>query len=425
MSGSNPSKVLRVAVIVDGESCEELHQTEPGDISIERAAGTTLSAGPSLDLETGIAVEGEAREHTLPMILMVIGMLMVVLGGGLFAWEVNQHVNENAVLEGPTSGATGEEAEAEEPDPTSTIALSVALLGVVPLVTGSTMLRGRRRKRRQQLTVYDGWTQPKDTRKRAPVWLGVGVLMFLGGSGLFGWEVSRKSTDVEITDVTRGDMSAFAVEDQGGTGGLGLILALFGIVPLVAGVIGLYDQPVAPRKRAPKGGHAPRQHKLFEWVAEEGVYYINIPPETRGKIALGKTKATVEQLRQKFGSGDSLRVKLGGKAKGKLLIGQTKILFQTARPASAAVKPAFPTEYVDPLLPAPMRRSTSPRNFNVCWIPGSRRSSGSTLITGPSVGRRSTGHGGRTRVASPPPGKRSMPGSGPRRPSLETRVGKT
>jgi hypothetical protein len=346
MSGSNPPKVLRVAVIVDGESCEELHQTEPGDISIERASGATLSPGPSLELETGIAAEGEPREHRPPMILMIVGALMVLLGGALFAYEVHQHVNVNAVLQGPTATADGNERGT---DPTSTIALTFALLGVIPLVTGSTMLRGRRRKRRQQLTVYDGWAQPKDTRKRAPIWLALGILLTLGGAGLFGWEVSKHDTQVELTGAVRGDMSAFVAGERQGTGGLGLLIALIGIVPLVAGIIGLQDQPIAPRKRPPKGSQAPRQHKLFEWVPAEATYYINIPPETRGKLALGTSKATVEQLRQRFGQADNLRVKLGPKAKGKLLIGQTKILFQTARPAVATPKPGFPAEYVDPL----------------------------------------------------------------------------
>src|SRR5690606_27203653 len=150
-----------------------------------------------------------------------------------------------------------------------------------------TMLRGRRRRRRQQLTVYDGWTQPKDHRKHAPIWLGVGAVLVLGGGGLFAFEVSRHKTDVEITETTRGDMSAYRRADDQGTGGLGLVLLLVGIAPLVVGVMGLNEEPVAPRKRPPKGGHAPRQHRLFEWVAEEGAYYIDIPLETRGKIALG------------------------------------------------------------------------------------------------------------------------------------------
>lgn len=340
MSVSKP-KVLRVAVIVDGESCEELHQTEPGDILLERASGTSLSTGPSLDIETGVAVEGGPRAQLLPRILMALGILMILIGGGLFTWEVNQHVSENAVLEGPA--VTGQS------DPTSTIALAVALLGVLPLVTGRTMLRGRRRRHRQQLTVYDGWARPKDYRKHAPIWLVVGAVLILGGGGLFGYEVSRHKSDVEITNATRGDMSAYRRTDNDGTGGLGLLLLLVGIAPLVVGIMGLQEEPVAPRKRPPKGSQAPRHHRLFEWVASEGIYYINIPPETRGKIALGSNKATVEQLRKRFGQGDTLRVKLATKAKGKLLIGQTRILFQTARPSVEEPKPAFPTEYIDPL----------------------------------------------------------------------------
>jgi hypothetical protein len=345
MSGSKPSKVLRVAVIVDGESCEELHQTEPGDILIERASGSGLSVGPSLDIETGVAVEGGPREYTLPRILMLIGMLMVLIGGALFTWEVSKYVNDNAVLERPTTEA----GAATETDPTSAIALVVAMLGVIPLVTGSTMLRGRRRRRKQQLTVYDGWAQPKDHRKRAPIWLGVGAVLILGGGGLFAYEVSRHETNTEITASGRGDMSAYARVDQEGTGGLGLLVLMIGIAPLVAGLMGINEEPVAPRKRSPKGAQAPSQHKLFEWVASESVYYIDIPPETRGKIALGSNKATVEQLRKRFGQGDTLRIKLGTKAKGKLLIGQTRILFQTANPVAEPPKPGFPTEYIDPL----------------------------------------------------------------------------
>jgi len=347
MSGSKPPKVLRIAVIVDGESCEELHQTEPGDVLIERASGSGASAGPSLDLETGVRADGDRRERLLPNISMLIGVLMIVLGGGLFAYEVNQHVNENAVLERPDA-ATGQELTTTD-DPTSTIALTIALLGVIPLVTGTTMLRGRRRRRKQQLTIYDGWATPKDYRKRAPLWLGLGVLLMLGGGGLFTYEVTRQAGEVDVAEVKRGDMKAFQGGDQRGTGGLGLLIGLLGLIPFVTGVMDLREAPLKPRKRKPKGGQAPRQHKLFDWVASEGVYYLDVPPETRGKIALGKNKATIDQLRKRFGRGDNLRVKLGPKAKGKLLIGQTKILFQTAKPASPLAKPVFPVEYVDPL----------------------------------------------------------------------------
>ena len=363
MSSSKRPKVLRVAAIVDGESCEELHQTEPGDIYIGRASGASLSMGPSLDLETGIAAEGEDKDLALPRFLVVLGLLMIVIGGGWFAYEVNQHVSENAVLQAPEQssgdaageGEAGEgeadegEADEDEGDPTSTIALTLALLGVIPLVTGRTMLRGLRRRRREELTVYDGWAQPRDYRKNAPIWLGLGVVMVLGGGGLFVYEVEQHDPNAPVTDAKRGDMSAFKTADGGGTGGLGLAIALLGLVPGVIGFMGMQEAPVKPRKRKPKGGEAPRRHRLFEWVPDEGVYYIDIPAQTKGKLALGKNKASVDALRKRFGEGDKLRVKLGTKAKGKLLIGQTKIIFRTTKPARAAKARMFPAELADPL----------------------------------------------------------------------------
>jgi hypothetical protein len=353
MSAPNSAKVLRVAVIVDGESCEELHQTEPADVSIIRGAETTVVAGPTLSVETGVAAEGTPREQLLPKIMMAVGLLMLIVGSLWFAYEVDKYVDANAVL---TKVDT--EAAAEKPtDASSTIALLMALLGVVPLMTGRTMLRGHRQRRKQQITVYDGWARPHDYRKRAPIWLGIGAVVIVAGFGLFAYEVDRHSTTTEITDAKVGDMRAFkASEEDPGTGGLGLFILLIGIVPAVVGLMGLSEEPVTPPKRTPKGGHAPRQHRLFEWVESEGTYYIDIPPETRGKIALGSNKATIEQLRKRFGQGDKLRIKLGSKAKGKLLIGQTKILFQTAKPIAEAAKPPFPTEYVDPF--AHLRLST-------------------------------------------------------------------
>lgn len=344
MSAPNSAKVLRVAVIVDGESCEELHQTEPADVSIIRGAETTLASGPSLAVETGVAAEGTPREQLLPKILIAIGFVLLIVGAAWFAYEVDKYVDANAVLT-----KVDQDPDAKTSDASSTIALLMALLGVVPLVTGRTMLRGARQRRKQQITVYDGWTRPHDYRKRAPMWLGIGAVVIVAGLGLFAFEVDRHTTTTEITDAKVGDMRAFKpTEQEPGTGGLGLFILLLGIVPTVVGFMGLSEDPVAPPKRAPKGGQAPRQHRLFEWVESEGSYYIDIPPETRGKIALGSNKASIEQLRKRFGQGDKLRIKLGSKAKGKLLIGQTRILFQTAKPAAEPVKPPFPVEYIDP-----------------------------------------------------------------------------
>ncbi|NVB39093.1 AgmX/PglI C-terminal domain-containing protein [Pseudenhygromyxa sp. WMMC2535] len=352
MSAPGKQKVLRVAVIVDGESCEELHQSEPGDIEIVRGAQTGLGIGPSTPLEYGAAAEG--KDASTPLALILVGLLMIIAAGGWFAAEVGEHVSENAVLEGPTSEASAGDGAAEgegapEKDNTSTIALAVALLGVVPLVTGTSMLRGRRRKRKQALTIYDGHLTPKDYRKRAPLWLGLGAVLVIGGGGLFGYEVSKHDPNAPITEASRGDLSAFKQGEDEGTGGLGLALMLLGLVPGVIGVMGLREQPPKPRKRKPKGGHAPSHHKLFEWAGDEGSYYLVLPPETRGKVALGKNKASVASLRKRAGQPDGdLRVKLGKAARGRLLIGQTRIVFKTVKPARPVKVPVFPSELADP-----------------------------------------------------------------------------
>ncbi|MCA9701296.1 MAG: AgmX/PglI C-terminal domain-containing protein, partial [Myxococcales bacterium] len=348
MSAPTSHKVLRVAVIVDGESCEELHQREPGDIEVVRGSDAGIGIGPSSPLEYGAAAEAPKGAQLAPLSLIIFGLLLLLGAGGWFVSEVRSHMSENAVLEGPTAAVEGEEDPNEG---NGTLALVLAMLGVIPLVTGTSMLNGRGRVQRQQqqLTVYDGHVQPHDYRKRAPIWLGVGAVLVLGGSALFAHEVSQHDPDAPITDATRGDMTAFKQVDKDGTGGLGLIIALAGLVPLVIGVMGLQEAPVEAPKRKVKGGHAPRQHKLFEWVEGEGTYYINIPADARGKIALGKNKATVEALRKRFGQPDgNLRVKLGGAAKGRLLIGQTRVVFKTAKPAKAAPLPVFPAEFADP-----------------------------------------------------------------------------
>jgi hypothetical protein len=243
MSAPNSAKVLRVAVIVDGESCEELHQTEPADVSIIRGAETTLAAGPSLSVEAGIAADGTPREQLLPKILMAIGLVMLIVGSIWFAYEVDKYVTANAVL----TKVDTEAAAAKETDASSTIALLLALLGVVPLMTGRTMLRGYRQRRKQQVTVYDGWTRPHDYRKRAPIWLAIGAVVIVAGGGLFAYEVNRHAVPTELENVERNDMRAFkASEEDPGTGGLGLFILLIGIVPAVIGVMGLGEEPDAP-----------------------------------------------------------------------------------------------------------------------------------------------------------------------------------
>ncbi|GEM_PF-1025505 len=352
MSGPSSYKVLRVAVIVDGESCEELHQTEPGDIVIGRAGETGLGVGPSTALEYGAAADGSKKVRNAALALIMFGLLLVLSAGGLFVRDVQQHITENAVLEAKPEA---EDAGENTTDYSSTIALGVALLGVVPCVTGLTMLRGRRRRRKRVLRVYDGHARKKNYRQRAPVWLGLGLLMTLGGGGLFAYEVARHSQPSSSEEAAaessgRGDMSVYKTGEREGSGGLGLALSLLGLVPLVAGVMGMQEVAPRPPKREPKGSEAPRNHTLFEWVGGEAAYYINVPAGARGKLALGKNKASIKALRKRFSQPDgNLRVKLGSQAKGKLLIGHTRIIFRTTKPARVTPLAVFPQGLTDPL----------------------------------------------------------------------------
>ncbi len=81
---------------------------------------------------------------------MVVGLVMLIIGSIWFGFEVDKYVNADAVLTKADTTATAESSSS------STIALFLALLGVVPLMTGRTMLRGHRQRRKQQITVYDG-----------------------------------------------------------------------------------------------------------------------------------------------------------------------------------------------------------------------------------------------------------------------------
>jgi hypothetical protein len=184
MSAASSAKVLRIAVIVDGEACEELVQSEPTSVSIIRGAETTLVVGPSLSVETGVAAEGTPREQRAPKIMIAMGLMMLIVGSLWLALAPSK------------------------------IALLIALLGVVPLMTGRTLLRGHRQRRKQQVTVYDGWTRMHDYRKRAPVWLGIGAIMIISGFGLFAFEVDRHTTTIEIPDAKLGDMRAFKPSDR-------------------------------------------------------------------------------------------------------------------------------------------------------------------------------------------------------------------
>lgn len=88
------------------------------------------------------------------------------------------------------------------------------------------------------------------------------------------------------------------------------------------------------------GSHAPTMFPLFE--VRQGTYYLNVPPGTRGKIRLGRKAMTIGQLHKRFGRGDALRLKLNARAKGKLQIGMSTLMFQFDRPKPVPPRIPFP-----------------------------------------------------------------------------------
>jgi len=91
------------------------------------------------------------------------------------------------------------------------------------------------------------------------------------------------------------------------------------------------------------GAKAPHKHSLFDF--RQGHYFLDVPPHVKGKISLGRKAMTISAMRKRFGSGDKLRVKLSPRAKGKLMIGESQILFQFDRPKPIPPKLPFPKQF--------------------------------------------------------------------------------
>ena len=115
-----------------------------------------------------------------------------------------------------------------------------------------------------------------------------------------------------------------------GLWGIGLLF--MGLAPLMAGIAGIRSPRLKPRKRPKKRPRpAPESVRLFEY--RRGRYYLNLPKEARGKVTLAKGKRaySVKQLRKKQGTAQ-VQVGLRSTAKGKILLGNSVVLFQFARP---------------------------------------------------------------------------------------------
>jgi hypothetical protein len=91
------------------------------------------------------------------------------------------------------------------------------------------------------------------------------------------------------------------------------------------------------------GRSVPTKHVLFDY--RNGAYYLDVPADARGKVSLGAKAFPLAALRQRFGAGDVLRIKLPPRAKGKLLLGDTTIMFQFAAPKVLPPRLPFPVQF--------------------------------------------------------------------------------
>ncbi len=87
-------------------------------------------------------------------------------------------------------------------------------------------------------------------------------------------------------------------------------------------------------------GEAPARHQLFD--VRQGVYFLDLPPQARGKVRVGKKAVSVAKLRQRYGKGNTCRIKLDPRAKGKLRIGHSTLVFQFGPPKPVAPRLPFP-----------------------------------------------------------------------------------
>jgi hypothetical protein len=201
---------------------------------------------------------------------------------------------------------------------------------------------------RSKITVYDGTDRRRDFRRWAPLWFALGLLVFIGGAGLFGFEVAQHRQRAIEAEAAGIQISTFAVDPTTeGTGGLGLALALLGLIPLATAFVGFQERPRRRRESFEADSReAPQRFPLFHYT--NGRYRLDVPPELRGKISLGRNTVTISKLRKRMGGKGRLSIALGSKAKGKLLLGETTVLFQLGRPAPPPVQLPFPTHLRDP-----------------------------------------------------------------------------
>lgn len=100
------------------------------------------------------------------------------------------------------------------------------------------------------------------------------------------------------------------------------------------------------------GAQMPDRHVLFEYDGKDGSYTLVLPPSAGGVLSLRGRGTKIAELWRKQARRDPkasasgvLRLRLDPTAKGKLVLGDTALLFQFAPPAPPPRKDPFPQEF--------------------------------------------------------------------------------
>jgi len=91
------------------------------------------------------------------------------------------------------------------------------------------------------------------------------------------------------------------------------------------------------------GKNVPAKHQLFD--VRQGAYFLDLPAEARGKVRIGKKAVSVKKLRERYAKGATCRIKLDPRAKGKLRLGQTTLVFQFGPPKPVPPRLPFPAMF--------------------------------------------------------------------------------
>lgn len=96
------------------------------------------------------------------------------------------------------------------------------------------------------------------------------------------------------------------------------------------------------------GAQLPNKHVLFE-CGDDGSYTLVLPPHTKGVLSLrGKGTRIAELWKKQARRGpkpEALRMRLDPSARGKLVFGETALLFRFAAPAPPVRRDPFPVQY--------------------------------------------------------------------------------